>query len=113
MDIAKTKAAYSWNDGETLYFMSNDTFEEIAVPVKLVENHIFLKEGEEFRVLTCEGQVLGVELPTIMHYNVTAMDSTTNKATLDSGAVLTVPDFVNEGDSIKVNTDEGTYTGRS
>lgn len=41
------------------------------------------------------------------------MDPIAKKATLDSGAVITVPDFVNEGDIIKVNTDEGSYSGRA
>jgi len=70
VDIDKTKAAYSWSDGETLYFMTNDTFEELPVPVSLVENHLFLQEGEEFRVMRCEGKILGVEMPTILQYKV-------------------------------------------
>lgn len=113
VDIEKTKAAYSWSDGDTLFFMTNDTFEELPVPVALVENHAFLKEGEEFRVMRCEGKILGVELPTVMNYTVAAMDSMTNKATLDSGAVISVPDFVSVGDVIKANTEDGTYSGRA
>jgi elongation factor P len=70
VDIDKTKAAYSWTDGDTLFFMTNDTFEELPVPVSLVDNHAFLVEGEEFRVMMCEGKILGVELPTVMQYTV-------------------------------------------
>lgn len=44
---------------------------------------------------------------------VTAMDAIAKKATLDSGAVIVAPDFINEGDVIKVNTEDGTYAGRS
>lgn len=70
VEVDKTKAAFSWTDGETLFFMTNDTFEELPVPVNLVDNYLFLKEGEEFRVMRCQDKILGVEMPTIMQYKV-------------------------------------------
>lgn len=53
----------------------------------------------------------GVDIITT--WQVTAMDAISKKATLDSGAVIVAPDFINEGDIIKVNTEDGTYAGRS
>jgi hypothetical protein len=53
------------------------------------------------------------DVASLYTIQVTSMDVINKKATLDGGAVITAPDFVNEGDIIKVNTEEGTYAGRS
>lgn len=113
IDVERTKASFSWSDDSTLYFMTNDTFEEISVPKTLVDNHLFLLEGEEFRVMVCDGKILGVELPTIMTFKVAEFDVSTQKATLSSGAIISVPEFVNVGDEIKVNTEDGGYVSRA
>ncbi len=103
-------------------FMDTATYEQIAIPTAQIEDELkFLKDGDEAEVMTYEGEVIGVQLPAKVHLEVVATEpgirgdtqsGGSKPATLETGAVITVPLFVNKGDILEVNTEEGTYSSR-
>ncbi|HCJ66565.1 MAG TPA: elongation factor P, partial [Elusimicrobia bacterium] len=87
----------------------------------LGENKKFLKENSEIEVLYLEGEIIGVQLPLTVDLKVVATvpgirgDTVSNvlkPATLETGTVVQVPLFVNEGDIVKINTETGEYQER-
>lgn len=110
------------NDG--LYaFMDVATYEQIEIPKEQIEEEVkFLKDGMEVDIVTYEGEVIGVQLPAKVNLEVVATEpgirgdtqsGGSKPATLETGAVITVPLFINVGDVLEVNTEEGTYSSRA
>lgn len=114
---------YLFSDGGRATFMDTSSYEQFAIADSIVgEAAKFLKEGLEVSLLDFNGEVIAVELPIKVAYTVTETDpglkgdtatGGTKPATLESGAVVTVPLFVQIGDSIKVDTRTGTYVERA
>lgn len=113
---------YLYNDGESLVCMDNSSFEQIPVPQDMFGGSFkFLKEGMEVKV-SFEGDLpIIAESPTFVELAITYAepgvrgDTATNtlkKATLETGAIVNVPLFVNEGEKIKVDTRTGDYVER-
>jgi elongation factor P len=103
--------------------MDNETFEQITVPETMVDAPKFLKEGQEVQVLINgeTGLPMGVELPDKIVLLVTYSEpgmrgdtatKTLKPATVETGANVNVPLFVNEGELIRVNTKTGEYVER-
>ena len=104
--------------------MNNETFEQIVIDEKLLSNPELLKEGENVEVVVhAETEnVLTVDLPPFMIYEITYTEpgvrgdtSSTNSlkpATIETGATIMVPLFVNQGDKIKVDTRDKSYVER-
>ena len=114
---------FLYNDGDNYNFMNNETFEQIGIPENLISNPDFLKEGQEVEVIfhAEKETVLGCELPPFVVMLITYSepgvrgDTATNAskpATLETGAVIQVPLFVNEGEKIKIDTRERRYVER-
>ena len=114
---------YLYADGEDDIFMSNETFEQIPINKELVTGSAFMKEGDTVEVVTDASTetVLYAEMPvkTVLAITYTEPglkgDTATNTlkpATLETGAEIRVPLFVNEGDMIEVDTRDGSYIGR-
>lgn len=115
---------FLYSDGDSFVFMDNQTFEQLSVPASLVgDNARFLKDNEIANLVFDDdtNTLLGVELPTFVVLEVvettTAVrgDTATDiskPATLETGAVINVPGFVNEGDLIKIDTRTGEYMER-
>lgn len=109
------------NDGMHM-FMDVSTYDQIGIPTAQIEDELkFLKDGMEADVITYEGEVIGVQLPSKVNLEVVATEpgirgdtqsGGSKPATLETGAVITVPLFVNKGDILEVNTEEGTYSSR-
>jgi elongation factor P len=109
---------------ETGYnFMDNETFDQITIDGNRIENNDFLKEGDVCDVILHEenNEILGCELPQHVVLEITysepavAGNTATNAqkpATLETGATVMVPLFVNQGEKIKVNTRDRTYVER-
>lgn len=121
--VERRKFQYLYEDEAGYNFMDNETYDQINFDAKLIDNARFLKEGMEIEVLfhAEKNTALTVELPTTVTYEVTytepavAGNTSTNAnkdATIDSGATVKVPLFVNIGDKIKVNTSTGEYSER-
>ena len=110
------------NDGMHM-FMDVETYDQIGIPTAQIEDELkFLKDGMEADVITYEGEVIGVQLPPKVILEVVETEpgirgdtqsGGSKPATLETGAVITVPLFVNKGDLLEVNTEEGTYSSRA
>lgn len=114
---------YLYRDGDSLFFMDNDTFEQIPVPVDALGSGIqFLKENETVGLIYADtGELVEVDLPTFVELAVTKTEiavkgdtatSVSKPATLETGAVITVPGFIEEGEVLKIDTRTGAYIGR-
>ncbi|HLP50026.1 MAG TPA: elongation factor P [Chitinophagales bacterium] len=114
---------YLYKDETGYNFMDNETFDQITIDGNRIENNDFLKEGDVCEVIVHEetNQILGCELPQHVILEITysepavAGNTATNAqkpATLETGATVNVPLFVNQGEKIKVNTRDRTYVER-
>ena len=120
--VDKRDMTYLYKDGEDFVFMDGQTYDQIPVPTETVGDAAnYLLENQEAMVATHEGVVLYVELPASVELVVSHTDpglqgdrSTggTKPATLETGAEIQVPLFLNTGDKIKVDTRDGRYLGR-
>lgn len=122
VDLVKKKKQYMYQAGDNLVFMDMDTFEEIHVPKQQVGDAIkFLKEGVEVEGLYLNEEFIGIELPIAVELKVVHTvpgirgDSVSNvmkPATLETGAEVSVPLFINIGDIVKIDTRTGEYIER-
>lgn len=115
---------YLYKDDMGLNFMNNETYEQIPIEESLIPNSDLLKEGESVEVVVhAESEtILAVDLPAFMVYEITYTEpgvrgdtSSTNSlkpATIETGATIMVPLFVNQGDKIKVDTRDRSYVER-
>ena len=120
--IERKDMQYSYNDGDLYYFMDMETFDMLPLNSdKLGDNFRFVKEEMMVKIISYKGNVFGVEPPTFVELVVTATDpgfagntatNTLKPATLETGAVIKVPLFVNEGDTLKIDTRTGEYLSR-
>ncbi len=114
---------YLYADGEDDIFMNNETFEQIPISKELVTGVDFMKEGDTVEVVSdaSTNTVLYAEMPmkTVLKITYTEPglkgDTATNTlkpATVETGATVKVPLFINEGELIEVDTRDGSYVGR-
>lgn len=113
---------YLYNDNEFYYFMDNETFEQWAIKAEVLgESAGFLKEGTECKLTFYKGEPLDVELPLTVDLKVVYAevavrgDTATNvmkKVRLETGIEVQVPQFVKEGDVIRLDTRTGEYVTR-
>jgi elongation factor P len=113
---------YLYNDGELFYFMDVETYDQMPLsPAQLGDALKFVKENEMVKLLIYKGNVFGVEPPNFVELVVTETepgfkgDTSTNAtkpATLETGATINVPLFVNQDDVIRVDTRTGEYMER-
>lgn len=122
-DVFETEMQYLYNDGTDFVFMDSKTYDQVGVGSDLLGGDAnFLLEGMTVKVVMFEGRVIGIELPNFVVLAVTQCDpavkgdtvtGATKSATVETGASFHVPLFINEGDSIKVDTRTGDYVERS
>ena len=113
---------YSYKDGSNLMFMDTSSYDQVAIPEELLGDQIkYLVEGTDCIVSFFEGNPISVQLPASVVLEVTHTEpglqgnrsSAGNKpATLETGAEIQVPLFINEGEKIKVDTRDGSYLSR-
>ena len=121
--IERKDMQYLYSDGDLCYFMDNETYENIPINAdKLSDNFKFVKENIDCKILSYKGVVFGVEPPTFLELQVTKTDpgfkgdtatNTLKPATLETGAEIKVPLFINEGEMIRVDTRTGEYLERA
>lgn len=122
-DVVTQNVQYLYNDGNTFYFMNDDTFEQFEIASDIVGDGAgYIKEGDRVQVQLFNGAVINVELPKNVPLavtyaeNVVKGDTTSNvmkDATLETGITVKVPAFIKQGDVIKVDTRTGEYLERS
>ena len=120
--VERKDMQYSYDDGDLYHFMDTETWEETLVSHDLVgDNFKFVKEEMICKVLSFKGNVFGVEPPMFVELAVTQTDpgfkgdtatGASKPATLETGAQIKVPLFVNEGDVLKIDTRTGEYLER-
>ncbi|MBY0534505.1 MAG: elongation factor P [Chitinophagaceae bacterium] len=121
--VERKNYQYLYKDDTGYNFMDSETFEQIAVQESMVDAPQFLKDGQEVSVLvnTETETPMSVELPDKIVLKVTYSEPgikgdtatrTLKPATLETGATINVPLFVNEGELIRVNTKSGEYVER-
>ena len=121
--VERKEMQYLYNDGDLYYFMDNESYENIPINrATLGDNFKFVKENMDCKVLSYKGSVFGVEPPFFVELEVTKTDpgfkgdtatNATKPATLETGAEIRVPLFINEGDMIRVDTRTGEYMERA
>ncbi|WP_420456575.1 elongation factor P [Rubrivirga sp.] len=121
--VERRDMQYLYQDDLGLHFMNTETYEQRSLRADMVEQKDFIKEGSKVIILVDAGteEPLTVELPRQVDLLVTQTDpglkgdtatGATKPATLESGATVYVPLFINEGDLIRVDTETGDYTTR-
>ncbi len=121
--IERKDMEYLYEDGELYYFMDTETYEQLPIGKDVLgSNFKFVKENMVCKVLSYKGNVFGVEPPTFVVLQVTQTEpgvkgdtatNVTKPATLETGAEIKVPIFINEGDSIQIDTRTGEYMSRA
>ena len=121
--IERKDMEYLYNDGDLYYFMDSETYEQLPIsPNVLGVNFRFVKENMVCKVLSYKGNVFGIEPPNFVELQVTETEpgvkgdtatNVTKPATLETGAEIKVPIFINEGEMIRVDTRTGEYMERA
>lgn len=120
--IDRSAKQYLYNDGDLYYFMDNETYEQIALSAADIGDTLkFVKENESVTMLSHDGSVFAVEPPMFVELEITETEpgfkgdtatGATKPATVETGAVVYVPLFVDQGDRIKIDTRTGEYLSR-
>jgi elongation factor P len=121
-DIARLSMQFLYRDDDNLNFMDQTTFEQEVVPASLLGDVVkYLAEGQLAQLLKHGERIIGAELPNNVYLKVTytepgvkgdTVSTTLKESTVETGARVMVPLFVNEGDVIKVDTRTGAYLER-
>lgn len=121
--IERKDMTYSYSDGDLFYFMDPETFELVPIEEKFLgDSFKYVKEEMVCRILSYKGKVFGLEAPNFVELEVTATEpgvkgdtatNVTKPATVETGAEVRVPLFINEGDRIQIDTRSGEYIGRA
>lgn len=119
--LTRRQMDYLYSDAEACYFMDPDSFEQVAVPKKSV-GHIekFLKEGMKISVELLGEEAVSIQFPKIVELKIAAtgsgirdgQDNTMKPATLENGLEILVPQFVETGDRVRVDTEKVKYVDR-
>jgi elongation factor P len=121
-DIVESEMQYLYNDGESWHFMAQDTFEQYTIKANMMADTVkWLKEQDICNVMLFNGQPISVTPPNFVNLKVTETDpgfkgdtvtGATKAATLETGATVRVPLFINIGDVLKIDTRTSEYVSR-
>ena len=114
---------YLYNDGSDVHLMNAETFDQIALPAESLRDELqYMRENDTVQLLTVDGSPSSLQLPAAVELEVRdtepgvkgdTVSNVTKPATLETGAVVHVPLFVNVGDVIRVDTREARYISRA
>ena len=121
--VERRDMQYLYNDGDLYYFMDQETYDMVPLNRDMLGDAFrFVKENTMCMILSIKGNVFGVEPPTFVDLEVTETEpglagntatNTLKPATLETGAEIKVPLFINIGDKIQIDTRTGEYIGRA
>ena len=121
-EIEKRDMQYLYKDGDVYYFMDNETYEQLPINKEDLGDMLrFLKENMNVKILSFKGKVFAIEPPLFVELEITYTEpgfsgntstNATKPATLETGATINVPLFVNTGDIIRIDTRTGEYMER-
>ncbi len=114
---------YLYASGDQYVFMDTESYEQIELPESRIEYELkFLKENMEVSIMMYQSEILGIDLPNTVVLEVTETEpgikgdtasGGTKPATLETGLIVQVPFFVNQGDKLIINTSDGSYSSRA
>ena len=114
---------YLYNDGELYYFMDPESYEQVPLGLEMVEDAIkYIKENDMVTIKFFKGSAFIVEAPNFVNLKIIETEpgvkgntatNVTKAATVETGAVIQVPIFIEEGELIQIDTREGKYLGRA
>ena len=121
--IDRRELQYLYSDGSLYHFMDTETYEQLEMNESDIGDNLrFVKENDMVKVLVHNGRIFGIEPPMFVELVITETDpgvrgdtaqgNVTKPATVETGAMVKVPLFVNTGDVIKIDTRTGEYLGR-
>ena len=121
--VERKDMEYSYNDGELYYFMDPETYDQVPLSYDLVEDAIkFMRENDEAMVKFFQGKAFIVEAENFVNLTVIETEpgvkgntatNVTKAATVETGAVVQVPIFIEAGEKIQIDTRSGEYLGRA
>ena len=121
--IEKVKAQYLYGMGESYVFMNNASYEQIEIPASVLgDSKNFIKEGMDIDIDFYEGEIIGITLPEKVEFEVVETEpavkgnTATNAqkdAKIETGYIVKVPLFINEGEKIIISTKDGKYSSRA
>lgn len=120
--IERTEMQYLYNDGELFYFMNMENFDQIALNADSIGDSLkFVRENDMVKMVSHNGDIFAVEPPLFVELEVTECEpgekgntatGATKPCTVETGAIVYVPLFVNLGDKLKIDTRTGEYLSR-
>ena len=120
--VERKEMQYLYSDGDLYYFMDLETYEQLPVNGSILGDEFkFVKENMNCKILSYKGSVFGDEIPTFVELEVTDTEpgfrgdtatNVTKPATLETGAMIKVPLFIDNGDILKIDTRTGEYLER-
>ena len=121
--IETRRMQYLYNDGDLYYFMDPETYDQVPLPFEQVEDAIkFMRENDEATIKFYKGNAFLVEADNFVNLKVIETEpgvkgntatNVTKAATVETGAVVQVPIFIEEGEVIQIDTRSGEYLGRA
>lgn len=121
--IERKDMQYLYNDGELYYFMDTESFEQIGLNEETIGDALkFVRENDEVKVCSHNGNVFAIEPPLFVELEITETEpgfkgdtaqGATKPATVETGAVVYVPLFIDQGEKIKIDTRTGEYLSRA
>ncbi|MEE0866862.1 MAG: elongation factor P [Clostridia bacterium] len=121
--IERKDMEYLYTDGDLFYFMDPETYEQLPVSADQIGDSLkFVKENMQVKILSYKGNIFGIEPPNFVELVITETEpgfagntatGATKPATLETGATVMVPLFIDNGETIKVDTRTGEYMGRA
>ncbi len=121
--LDEQKMEYMYNDGEYFYFMNTENYEQVQLPAELLgDSALYLTDNLPVAVTFYEGKAMSVELPATVDLVIVETEPSLKGATvsnvgkpakMQTGLVVNVPAFIEQGEKIRVNTAEGTYVERA
>ena len=121
--VERKEMEYSYSDGDLYYFMDQETYDMIPLNKDVLDDNFrFVKENMVCRICSYKGNVFAVEPPNFVELQVTKTDpgfkgdtatNATKPATLETGAEVRVPLFIDEGEMIRIDTRTGEYMERA
>jgi elongation factor P len=114
---------YLYSDKAKAYFMDTQTYETVTIPKDILGNYVnFLKEGSSHLIMVYEGEILTIKENPTVDLKVTqaqeavkgnTSNSATKEVTLETGYKVHVPLFIKKGDTLRINTESGQYSGKA
>jgi elongation factor P len=123
INVDETQMEYLYNDGDDYYFMNTENYEQTHLTKEILGDAVdYLTANLPIKVEFFDGKAVGIELPQTVELTVIETEpglksatasSVTKPAKTETGLIVQVPPFINEGEKIKVDTAEGVYLSRA